>query len=270
MKRSIIKRIITVILLVSLCLCNVSAILAFAVEAVAENDTDTEYGAIPEEYLSKTFVAFSGGKCIGASDAFNGTAGDSGTAIISIAHKVSRNGAEVQILMLKDYTSPSEYFDNLGQCTGRITLDLNGHTFNANGSPFRLQTKTNTLTTPITIKNGNMVLGNSALMRFGTYTMSGKSFSVLCENVNFSLKPGSTLTSMIASYSKSADLEAIFGLEFKNCVFDVRNATKHINIFEANDPVNKYPTPLTFNYSVKDCVIKASSPDSFTVWGTFN
>ena len=73
MKKRMLSLLLTALTLLSL--IPFGALSAFAVEAGA--DTNTEYGTIPEEYRSKTFVAFSDGKCIGASDAFNGTAGDS-------------------------------------------------------------------------------------------------------------------------------------------------------------------------------------------------
>ena len=48
------------------------------------------------------------------------------------------------------------------------------------------------------------------------------------------------------------------------------NAAKPITLFEADDPVTTYTTPLTYNYTLKGCNIKSELSDNVTVWGAFN
>ena len=256
--------------------------VTYTLESVGLN---TKYGVVPNEYINKTFVLFSNRVCIGASDVFSGTNSEerNNTSVLAIAKtymwdnglesdgSLAPNPKSVEIIMLKDYTAPYEYFDNLTQVKGSVTVDLDGHTFTNTTYMFRVHAKSYTFESTITVKNGNIVLGNAALMRFGNYgTVNGKKINMNYEDVNFSLKSGSTLAHMIAEYYKQRDVTAFFDLTFTDCVFDITNATKKITLFEANDPLTDYPTPLTFNYKIEGCEIKAKSMDSFTTWGVFN
>lgn len=252
------------------------------------NITVTEYGAINPEYISKKFVAFSGGECIGASDVLYGTTDNerNTTGIMAIAKNYLNSNTpnadgffpetalSVQILMMADYEmSSGEYYDNLAQVKGRITIDLNGKTLTqySNSAIFRLHAKSNTFKSEFLLKNGNIVIGNGALLRFGTYTsVNNKKFRMDFEGVNFSLKSGSTTAKPIISYYKQSDISAVFDMTFTDCIFDMTNATKSITLFEANDPVTTYTTPLTYNYTLKGCNIKSELSDNVTVWGTFN
>ena len=238
------------------------------------------FGVLLDEHKDYTFAIFVGGVSVGASNEFLGTDGKvngvSNTAAMAIARGKSREDgvAEVKILMLRDYTpssSSTESYSNLGQVIAPVTIDLGGHTFNSKKVMFALETKSHANETTFTLKNGNVVLTTS-FIRFATYKMDGRKFIMNCENVNFSMKSGSTAQQMISTCEKKSDtsVNAFFDINFTDCVFDVRNASNHITIFRADD--SAYPTfPLmTVKYKLNGCEIIANSMDSFTTWGVFN
>ena len=278
MKNKILRLVALLLILATVCSLLMMAAYASSEEDGSEdeesvNSTVTHYNGIeiPEEHRDKYFVAFCEGVCIGSSDKFGG--GTSATSIIGIAlgADYTKAGKNVDIVLLKDYNAPNtDYHDNLAQCQATITVDLNGNTFYADRSLFRLTPKANSVTTNVILKNGNVVLGNNPLVTLYSYTYPEKLFTFTCENVNISVADTSTLTSLIVGYNKKKDNNANFELNFNDCVFDVRNAGNHITLFEANDPTGTYPTPMTIKYSVEDCSIMSNSPDSYTVWGTFN
>ncbi len=260
----------------------------------------TDYGVVSPEYADKTFVAFSNGVCIGASNVFNGTTSDekNKTSIIAIANrymvsndlsKVDSEGLfpdsaiSVQIVLLKDYSMLAETFDNLAYVRGSLTIDLNKKTITQynNWELFRVHAKISAsenvaYLTKVTVKNGNILIGNGAIMRVGSSSaIDGKRFSMNFEDVNFSLKSGSTVTTPFVTYYKEADLAPRFDFNFKDCTFDLTNATKTITLFNANDPTatrsgSNCEKRYIMNFSLSGCDIKAKSLSSVTVWGTFN
>ncbi len=267
------KIFVIALLLISICLSSVVSVFASSgTDAQStENETiTTKYGTVPSEYQDKTFVAFSEGVCIGASDVFNGKQSAESIITLALGKNYTKAGKNVEIVMLKDYVAPSEYHDNLAQAQATITLDLNGNTFYAHNHMFRLTPKSNDYNTTINLINGNVVLKNTPILRAGSYANPAKIFTVNFENVNFSFAEGSAVTSMVVGYTKGADVVSNYEFNFKNCVFDVRKAANHVTLFEANDPVDKYPTPANMTYTVEDCRIIANSHDSYTVWGVFN
>ena len=267
------KNFVVAMLLISICLSSVVSVFASsgtASESTESETITTKYGTVPTEYQDKTFVAFSEGVCIGASDVFNGKQSAESIITLALGTKYTKAGKNVEIVMLKDYVAPSEYHDNLAQAQATITLDLNGNTFYAHNHMFRLTPKSNDYNTTINLINGNIVLKNTPILRTGSYANPAKIFTVNFENVNFSFAEGSDVTSMVVGYTKGADVVSNYEFNFKNCVFDVRKAANHVTLFEANDPVDKYPTPANMTYTVEDCRVIANSPDSYTVWGVFN
>ena len=80
------KIFVVAMLLISICLSSVVSVFASsgtASESTEGTTVTTKYGTVPAEYQDKTFVAFSEGVCIGASDVFNGK--QSAESIITLA-----------------------------------------------------------------------------------------------------------------------------------------------------------------------------------------
>ncbi|MBE6536379.1 MAG: glycerophosphodiester phosphodiesterase family protein [Ruminococcaceae bacterium] len=275
------KIFVAALLLLSVLLSGVFPVISAASVQSAESENEsatTQYGVIPSEHADKNFVVFSEGVCIGSANEFNGDNGldaSGAKTAIRIARDSSYNGKTAQILMLRDYTpTGSDYYNNLAQCKAEVTIDLGGHTFTAKNIMLSLQTKAHSDETKFVLKNGNLVIGNNPLLRYATYgEIDNKKMTLNCENVNFSLKSGSTVEHMISTCLREGNtaLNAYFDINFTDCLFDVTNATKHITIFEADDTSDTtFENPITVKYAINNCQIKATSPDDFTVWGTFN
>ncbi len=261
----------------------------------------SEYGVIPPQFAGNTFVAFSGGNALYASDYLYDTKVD-GVEQKGIIYYVKENilknnlksdgvlkdnAVEAQVLMQKDFTNTVAW-SNIAQVRGKVTIDLNQHTLTSTTYLLATQAKpfTNNISdSHIVLKNGNVVLGNYALAYYESHRGSSyagtatKGYILDIDNVNISLKSGSTLADLI-KYNKPGNstnetLCADYDITFNDCTFDFKNATKKINIFSATHTLKDiYTVDCTINggniikgnYDVVMHNITATGDASFT-WG---
>lgn len=232
----------------------------------------TQYGAVSPEYAEKTFVAFSGGTAVFAHDDFYG---ENSTGIINLAKEyikgnkpnpdgsIAAGATEVQIVMMKDYTMANANYVNLSQVKGKITIDLNGHTFTqANKKPiFNAQAKpwsTNgVFDSHIVMKNGNVVINNSNLIIYQTYSTGSisKRFIFDFEDISFTFASSATVSELVAySTGDKKTLPSVYDISFSDCTFDVSKTSKSITLFGANHAAN---SDIKLNYKVSGGNIKA-------------
>ncbi len=247
----------------------------------------TQYGTIPSSYSSiedYPFVIFysdgtamgykyllgdkGGNGALNAAKVYLDNAGNSWDG----EKFVNANGEVITavILMRRDYTLQTintantsnkdnvEYFDNLAQLQGSVTLDLGGFELYDNstytkGFIFDTVSKgwsggnnTNGLTSfpsTLIIKNGSFNLRASALFHVGTWSNASttdKLWTLQFDNVTFALQKGATITNLIGGYFKHDNVNSTYGaspydITFNDCTFDLKTnvPTSEFTIFQA-------------------------------------
>lgn len=238
----------------------------------------TEYGAVSPEYAEKTFVAFSGGKAIFADDNFYNGIFDSAKEYlkgnpVNTDGSMGDNAQEIQVVMMKDHTMPDVVYVNLSQLKGKMTLDLGGNTltlsnsvpmFNAQGKYWGTH---GVFETEFLIKNGNIEIGNQGVISYHTwkYQYDGgvdKQYTFDFDSINFSIKSGSTPTSLVKFQSDTNDLAANYDISFNNCTFDLSKASTNITLFGAN---HESYSIISVNYKVTGGNVIASDMSKVTM-----
>lgn len=251
----------------------------------------TPYGTIPADKASiedYPFVVFYSDGTVQAYKYLLGDKGSGGAlnGVKSYYHNkgnawdgekyTNANGAVITatILMRRDYTLRTinssntgnkdnvEYFDNLAQMQGAVTIDLGGfelrdHPTYTRGFIFDTISKgwsggnnTNTVNgakatsfpSSLFIKNGSFNLRASALFQIGTWsndTTYDKLWTLQLDDVTITLAKGATITNFIGGYTKHNSVNtsksaAPYDIIFNNCTFDLENApTSEFTIFQA-------------------------------------
>ena len=270
---------------------------------ISETTLETEYGAIPKDYITSPIILFVYSKSEGAYSCVGGY--DTLTAVVdAIASNMSSpadKDSKCVAYFRADVTSTKAVSGNLGYSVGTVIFDLAGHTLTqASAEPlFRSYSKyaagdvvnyPNAYYLPAyyTIKNGDIVLDSHGLFYFGmdgsaynNYTgpdpYEVKSLYWTLDGVDISLAEGATLTSIIGEYKEHTDLKVKKATHTSlaindNCTIDISNAKNKVTIFDACDPITdgmqsngtSYYTNSIVNVSVGACEIKAAN--SNFVW----
>ena len=228
----------------------------------------TPYGNVSAEYIGMNFAVFkyADGEytCVYGNDSFaSALAADKVGARIYCASE----GTTAVVYMLKDYASDAGISGNLCYINGTMIIDLGGHTLSQAASEpiFRAYAKcTHSAsnlgsgvehTATFKLINGDIILNNHGLFNVGmeggsAYAVSQchKTLNWTLDGINISLKSGATLTSIFTAfkensgyapsgYDSSTPGRAMrFNLTVnENCTVDISNATKSVNLFNAND-----------------------------------
>jgi len=198
--------------------------------------TVTDYGTIPSKYGSTElypFAVFKDGEFVGAYENW----GTDATA--SALHSSKAAGSIV--LLRRDYVyNQSNNYNNLSQTRDNTIIDLGGFTFDASKKyMFNAQKKTN-YNTKITVKNGTIIVGATALMSVDTdkpdvYT-GGYGFDFIFDGITVKIVANSK-TGCVMTWNKfaSSDKDQFLNLTFNNCVFDLSAATKDLVLFHLSD-----------------------------------
>jgi len=195
----------------------------------------TPYGVIPGSYKDVDkypFAVFRNGSFVGAYGLF------AKDATASALH--SSKAAGSVILMRRDFTYAESQYNNLSQTYG-VTLDLNGFTFTSTDRIMFSAQKKTAYDTNITVKNGKVVLGSTALMKLSSWNPSGKypggnGFNFTFDGVTIALAEGATTTDLICYNSfAAADPTQFLNITFNNCVFDLSKISYTLNMFDMTD-----------------------------------
>ncbi len=206
----------------------------------------TEYGVIPEEYMSAEkypFVIFDNNKnCIGAATHLSISESDGAIGIAKNALKANKwdgesygsNPLSMYILMRRDVTmDPSENYSNTAQVQGRITLDLGGYRIETNNDQHLLNLSHKGWTssgdaivfpTELVIKNGKITTHNTAIIKFTVGSNGeGKKYNVSFEDVDFDVK--GALTEFAAYNSTNTSYKFYPEITFENCTIDLSGSS---------------------------------------------
>lgn len=215
----------------------------------------TAYGDILPGHAQDNFAAFSNGKLLFTHDDIFGLNNTGAfhlakeyvkTNAVNADGTIEEGAKEVQILQLHDADMTSTYA-NISQYKGNIIIDLGGKTLTAakNVSVFGASAKpwgTSVFDTNITMKNGKVVLNEGYLISYNTWIGSytgdlKKHMTFDFEDVEVSLAEGHSRPAVI-TYSDNGKepIDTSFDFSFKNCDFDMRNATTRISVFKATHP----------------------------------
>ncbi len=263
---------------------------------ITDNSLETEYGTIPNKYMTNTMVVFSKSgntyTCVGGFDKLSEAVSCAINSKYGLTY--DPNGESV-IYFRADVTTKDNISGNLGYIVGTVVFDLGGHTLTqANSEPiFRAYSKYLNgtaesypdvfyLPSYYVVKNGDIVLNTNGLFYFGTdgsgYNLftgpapyEVKTLNWTLDGVNISLARGATLNSLLGKYKESADHKVDkathVNLTIKdNCVLDITNAPSNFVLFDANDPITEgminsvsYNTNSIVNVEVGACDIIASN-----------
>ena len=211
----------------------------------------TPYGDIPASNQSVElypFVVFSeSGKFLGAYNVFYG-ANASASAIGRAKDYLSANvwngtsyGANeksVVIMMRRDYALGSgEYYDNLSQVQGTITIDLCGYKLTSRSDktlfaacikPWSGSGDAKVFPSTIEVINGSVALGSKSLVDFSAWDgdngtdVSNKAFTFNFNSVKFDFGTASTCLASLSQHSGSPEAIANSFMNFTNCEFTVK------------------------------------------------
>ena len=205
----------------------------------------TEYGLIPQRsydpdnypyaLFKKTPSYYEGVKYeytfVGAYKTLMGNESLGASASDTVAYHVARMsvGDGAVILMLRDVNNTDDYpYSNLQYHPGNLTLDLGGHTMTDSHTYstglFYMHIKTSDNPMKLTVKNGNMVIGDGDLVSYGAN--SGKTnltAAITFDGVNFSWREGSTATHFVRKYAST--YKDVIPVVFDGCTFDMTNAS---------------------------------------------
>ena len=226
----------------------------------------TEYGYIPFTYKSVEDYPFAvfdeNGNLIGMAPYLYGNKKSDSAINLAKAYMSKNNwdgtsyGASPKrayILMRRDYTFTSdETYDNLAQFQGTLLIDLGGYTLSGTPDrvlfPFTIKPWTDSgdasvFPTEILVKNGDIKIGNKALIEWAVSTGSAninvenKNVTFNFDNVDFGYISGGTSTSLIARYGTSSTSPTAIGnvwLNFNGCTFDMSGAPSGAVIINNN------------------------------------
>ena len=252
-------------------------------------EPDTPYGDIPSDYANNLLVLFKK-NADGSYDAKKGY--DSfATALADAGNNFAYkdNDATWVIYLTADTTNTAGGTGNLGFNTGKVIIDLGGHTLTQGGGVPLIRAITKFKTGYyedgyFELINGNIVLNDKGIFNVGTegsgYNNEPDKFKTIfwtVDNVNISLAEGATVSSIFVSDFRDADLKngnkkMTFDLTVKDtCTVDITNATNKVTLFNANDPIitgmssstNYYANSIV-NVTVLGCKIIAN--DTSFVW----
>ena len=202
-------------------------------------DISTTHGYIPARYSSAEsypFAVFRNGVCVGA---FAAWGIDSGNSALSD----SKDAGSV-ILLRRDFSYSSGYYNNLSQTKTNTLLDLNNFTFTVvHQHMFKAQKKTAN-DTAFTVKNGNIVLsGGASLIALSSWNADGayaggNKFDFNFDNVNVEIADGAGVRYILGCNEfndKSASGAITANIIFNKCKFDLSKANKALTLFDMTD-----------------------------------
>ncbi len=279
------------------------------------NPYATEYGVIPVEYSNASeypFVVFDESKnFIGAYKYLYGNNGSGGAMNAAKTHvlgggtdknvydlvtgKFTTSKYKAYVLMRDNYTTKhtasgdaiTEYWDNLAQICGEVTLDLGGFalTQNANLAEnlryalFPAQSKRwSTVTidgvavdynfpTTLNVKNGYINTAKTGAIKYNSGNMSSehKVITFNFDNVTFGLAEGATTADLLITYATDNYAGGLV-INANNCTFDLKtNApTKSTTLVNVNNSLPQVEMAFTFNGGK----IVASSLENIVVCNT--
>ena len=196
----------------------------------------TKYGNIPARFASVEkypFAVFRNGKFVVATALFAKDASES--AIHS-----SKNAGSV-VLMRRDFTYNESRYNNLSQTYG-VTIDLGGFTFTSKSLDvvFYAQKKTDHDTT-VNVINGTILTSGSPLIRFSSWTSSGKypgsrNFIFNFEEVTIGVAEGSNPSVFLAKADKNISEPMTYNnVTFTDCTIDITGLSSS-TVFDIADP----------------------------------
>lgn len=266
--------------------------ISSAAEIEVDKSIETEYGIIPEEYISEStypWVLFDENKnFLGATnDLYGANNEDSivgkakaylkGNVFDTTNKTYGANEKKAYVLLRKDYTMGStERYGNMSQIQGTITVDLGGFSIKTPSGwplvysqikPWTDSGDASLFPTELKFINGTVTLGAKGLGNYETWTSSSdtttdltlKVFTHTYENITFTLPSGVTLTSLFTVTDKTHD--AVGNVNFTDCTFDfTANAlTSNLTLFKATG------SKIKLNYNIKGSEIYASSMENITL-----
>ncbi len=202
--------------------------------------TVTDYGTIPSKYGSTEIYPFAVFKNGSFYSAYSDWATDSGNSALS-----ESKAAGSVVLLRRDYLyNQSNNYHNLSQTESNTVIDLGGFTFTSTDKyMFNAQKKTN-FNTKITVKNGTVIVGRTALMSIDTdfpdLYSGGYGFTFIFDKINFKITANSA-TGHVMTWNtfSSGDKDEFLNLTFNGCVFDLSAATKNLVLFDLSDARSK-------------------------------
>ena len=241
---------------------NAGSFVTAAVVPAAYNPLATPYGEIAEDYVVYPMALFvkSGGEWT----FYNGY--DSYVSMMDSARaRCGSNTSSEAVVYFRADVTMDTYTSNFGWNVGKITFDLGGHTLYQDGdyhlfpavAKYANAATQNNLATYgadglYEVKNGNIVLNTKGLFYVSAYGAKYNSLSndtqykklyYTFSGVNVSLKEGSNLSSVFGDFGDSSSIgtdgnirNMLLDVTFDDdCTIDITNATKTVNIFDAND-----------------------------------
>jgi len=228
------------------------------------NSLETPYGNIPVQHMSSPMVSFTysskGWTFLSGYDSYT----DMNEAV---RQKVTSSKTAKVVVYFRGDVTIDGHSTNLGWNVGTIIFDLGGKTLYqaADKSPFPAVAKYHKsyTTNPdvygapgnFEVMNGNIVLANKPLFEISAYGADYKNnatdtvykiFNYTFSNVHISLAEGSSLTQLFGAYGESSTVCSDFSQKMllnarfeDDCTIDISNATKKINLFNANDSLYK-------------------------------
>ena len=220
------------------------------------------YGTIPADYADANtypIVLFQNGEF---KDAF---LKNKFKEALDRAKNLATSGAPAAKLLLRGDAEVAERYDNIGQATSEIDINLNGYTLTQTYSKslFYTRLKTHTEkgeTFTLNIRNGNMVV-NYIMFALGVqYT--GSDANVKLTNANVNMTDVNVIFNAVGynngpifenqnTTNNSNDKEVEYNFTMTNCTFDFSKLTKASYIFnmnlDATDSNAKIKVNLTIN-----------------------
>ena len=185
------------------------------------------------------------------------------TAAVDISKKL---GTDSVILMRRDYTRTLQECAILGQIKHEVIIDLGGYTLTDGYSKnigILYASRKNENDTSIVMKNGTVVLGRNALINY--YSTKSSAFNITLVDLTVKLSDGAVTSNVIAApISSSTTVQFPLNVTVKNCVIDVRGATKTVTLFNAND-VSSSCGGAVISITVCGCDIISSDPSKINM-----
>ena len=226
-------------------------------------DLNTSYGKIPYQYANPEtypFIIFDKTGFRYAEKVFYGT--QSGASAIGRARSimVTSNAWDAVnktygddanyaiILMRRDYTHDStEYYNNLAQIQGTITIDLGGYTMIASDNKYMFEATikrwpsadsgdvAEVFPTTVIVKNGTLVSVNRSLLKFdtassGTINLLDKTFTWQFDNITFK-NTGTAENPFITCAYRTGLVKIPTPVIYNNCTFDLSNIQSIKSVF---------------------------------------
>jgi hypothetical protein len=120
------------------------------------------------------------------------------------------------------------------------------------------------VSTTLTIKNGEIAAKNNAAFAVNTNTSAGFSdtFYLNFDNVTFSLTKGSTVANLVFVTFTNGSYDTRIVADFKNCVFDLTNASKATTLFNMKESSG---VAKTSDITVRGCTVKTNNASYFNL-----